>query len=70
MSEQVKLLIKIYKEQKTELSNIDGMIVEGLVSELERLIDRDNKLTALENAGVDNWEWYGDALEEYFKTKE
>ena len=23
------------------------------------------KLNCLENAGVDNWEWYGDAMDEY-----
>jgi len=29
----------------------------------------DNKLwrRALENAGVDNWEWYGESMEEYEK---
>ena len=26
--------------------------------EYEELLDRDRKLTALENGGVDNWEWY------------
>lgn len=38
--------------------------------EYNRLCDRDNKLTALENGGVDNWEWYSDSLESYFKEKE
>lgn len=30
--------------------------------EYESLVQRDRKLTALENGGVDNWEWYGEAL--------
>lgn len=33
--------------------------------EYEELCDRDHKLQCLENAGVDNWEWYGDAMEAY-----
>jgi hypothetical protein len=33
-------------------------------SEYLHLVARDEKLTALENAGVDNWEGYGPALEE------
>lgn len=33
--------------------------------ELTSLIKDSWKLNALENGGVDNWEWYGDALEDY-----
>lgn len=32
------------------------------VKEYMHLKERDEELTLLENAGVDNWEWYGDAL--------
>ena len=35
------------------------------IKELERA---EAKLQALENGGVDNWEWYSDSLEEYNKT--
>lgn len=38
--------------------------------ELERLQDRDYKLSCLEIGGVDNWEWYGESLSGYFKRKE
>ena len=34
-------------------------------SEYESLKDRDFKLECLENAGVDNWEGYDFAMEEY-----
>ena len=34
--------------------------------EYKSLLDRDEKLSALENGGVDNWEWYGEALKDYF----
>lgn len=33
--------------------------------ELVSLIKRDAKLCALENGGVDNWEWYGESLKDY-----
>ena len=38
--------------------------------EYEILIDSQMKLQALENGGVDNWEWYSDSLEEYNNAKE
>jgi hypothetical protein len=31
----------------------------------QQLLDRDRKLAALERGGVDNWEWYGEALKDY-----
>lgn len=30
--------------------------------EYAKLLKADTKLNLLENAGVDNWDWYGDAL--------
>ena len=33
--------------------------------ELVRLLESDMELNALERAGVDNWEWYGEAHGEY-----
>jgi len=37
--------------------------------EYDELIHRDEILTALENGGVDNWEWYGESLNNYFEGK-
>ena len=37
--------------------------------EYDELIHRDEILTALENGGVDNWEWYGESLSNYFDGK-
>lgn len=34
---------------------------------LEELLKAEAKLQALENAGVDNWEWYSEAMVEYNK---
>jgi len=35
------------------------------VSELANLIRCENKLSALECGGVDNWSWYSDSMWEY-----
>jgi len=37
---------------------------------LEVLEDIELKMNALETGGVDNWEFYGEALDEYNKEKE
>lgn len=34
--------------------------------EYESLLEASLKLSCLENAGVDNWEWYGEALRELY----
>ena len=39
--------------------------VQITMKELKRYQERERKLSALENAGVDNWEWYGDAMAEF-----
>jgi hypothetical protein len=41
-------------------------MIEITKAEYDRLVDRDFKLTCLENGGVDNWEWYSESLEDYF----
>jgi hypothetical protein len=38
--------------------------------EYEELLDRDRKLTALENGGVDNWEWYDESLAQFYADDE
>lgn len=35
--------------------------------EYKYLLKRDDKLQALENGGVDNWEWYSDSLADFYK---
>jgi len=37
---------------------------------LRCLEDIEMKMEALEAGGIDNWEWYGESLEEYNKTIE
>ena len=41
--------------------------VRGLEGELDRLRLRDKKLSCLEAGGVDNWDGYDFAMEEYDK---
>lgn len=38
--------------------------------EYEELLDAQAKLTALESGGVDNWEWYSEAVKYYLAEKE
>jgi hypothetical protein len=50
-----------------KIKNIDKTITK---EEYDELVDRDRKLTALECGGVDNWEWYGESLSQYYDEKE
>lgn len=36
----------------------------------EELLERSEILSALEAGGVDNWEWYGQSLKDYFGEEE
>jgi hypothetical protein len=36
----------------------------------ERLLDKERKLSALECGGVDNWEGYSYAMEEYYNEED
>jgi hypothetical protein len=38
--------------------------------EYESLLDDSHKLECLENAGVDNWGGYSDAMEEYYNGED
>jgi hypothetical protein len=38
--------------------------------EYEYLLRNARKLQALENGGVDNWEWYGESLREFWEEDE
>lgn len=62
------------KETTAQLCNLiggNGIKVEGSnrtisKKEYEELLDRNRKLSALEAGGVDNWEWYGESLSQYY----
>lgn len=66
------------KETTTQLCNLIGgnsIKIEGsnrTISkrEYEELMDRNRKLSALEAGGVDNWEWYGESLSQYYNVDE
>lgn len=65
---------KQVKEAVSQLCNVisgSGIKVEGSnrsisKKEYEELLDRNRKLSALEAGGVDNWEWYGESLAQYY----
>lgn len=47
--------------------DVDNDTKTKLFNYLDELENRDLFLTALENSGVDNWEWYGEAQDLYEK---
>lgn len=49
--------------------DIDNDTKTKLFNYLDELEDRDLFLCALQNSGVDNWEWYGEAQDLYEKYK-
>jgi hypothetical protein len=52
-------------EVQQDLRRIADYLSRGRVvgrNRYERLIEDQDKLNALEQAGVDNWEWYGEAM--------
>ncbi len=69
------IVIKDYDKLKDNIKTMESqkqlIIVDSEVkinySDYEELLGRNEKLTALENGGVDNWEWYGESLKNYFK---
>lgn len=66
------------KETTAQLCNLiggNGIKVEGSnrtisKKKYEELLDRNRKLSALEAGGVDNWEWYGESLSQYYGDEE
>ena len=62
------------KDVVSQLCNViggNGIKIQDLnktisKKEYEELLDRDRKSTALEHGGVDNWEWYGESLSQYY----
>lgn len=45
------------------------MKIEITEKEYKELLKSQSKLTSLENGGVDNWEFYEDALDEFLKDE-
>ena len=71
-------VIGLVKETTTQLCNLIGGNSIKIESsnrtiskrEYEELMDRNRKLSALEAGGVDNWEWYGESLSQYYNVDE
>lgn len=52
------------KEENTENT------ITITLKEYRELLKDSRKLAALEAGGVDNWEWYSESLEEFYKEEE
>ena len=48
---------------------MDEELITITKKEYDSLIDDMKTLRALEAGGVDNWEWYGDSISEYYPEK-
>lgn len=72
-----EIVIKDYDKLTSDIKELESqknLIIVGSdvkieYSEYEQLLKRDEKLTALENGGVDNWEWYFESLKNYFEDE-
>lgn len=67
--------IKARVDQILTMMSGDGFRIQGsnhIISkeEYDELLDRDRRLTALENGGVDNWEWYDESMALYYTDDE
>ena len=51
----------------SNISAKNQMIIINYISNLE---NRDATLCALEAGGVDNWEWYGESIKDFFREEE
>ena len=63
------------KRNQKDLEQIEmDKLTKDQIKDLKTKIKLDEndleKLNALEVGGVDNWEWYGEALEEWFKKQD
>jgi hypothetical protein len=54
---------------QTDIPIVDIKFVRIPRDEYEKLKDDSLLLRCLENGGVDNWEWYGEAIRSYNKLK-
>lgn len=51
----------------SNISAKNQMMIINYISDLE---NRDAILSALEAGGVDNWEWYGESIRDFFREEE
>lgn len=75
IKEEVTGQVKETIAQLCDLIGGNSVKVEGSdrtisKKEYEELLDRNRKLSALEAGGVDNWEWYGESLSQYYNDEE
>lgn len=63
MSNYDKIILAIKEKYQGE----EGQF---LINELDSLYDDNLFLRALESSGVDNWEWYGEAIHMYNEWRE
>ena len=67
MDNKIKIIIAQFVSNlggnNLKIDNTNNMITK---EEYDELLKRSNELEALEQGGVDDWEWYGESLRNYF----
>ena len=51
-------------------SNISAKNQMMIINYISNLENRDATLCALEAGGVNNWEWYGESIKDFFREEE
>jgi hypothetical protein len=68
--EEIKEKVEQAIEDKQEFADLCFKLVPQLISEIERLQDKEWFLSCLNACGVDNWGGYSDACEMYESEEE
>jgi len=68
--EALREKIRVLNNEHQVLVESKDKTVKISYKDYEELLDRDRLLGALESGGVDNWEWYGESIHQYYENEE
>lgn len=60
-------MIDIIERLSKRRESITGIDITDAIKEIKHLRQRSDMLQALEDGGVDNWDWYSESLKSYHK---
>ena len=68
-----KMMLSMKNSKISHLITNSNMSIEDqitVINYISILESRDTILCALEAGGVDNWEWYGESIKDFFREEE
>lgn len=68
--EALREKIRVLNNEHQVLVESKDKTIKISYKDYEELLDRDRLLGALESGGVDNWEWYGESIQQYYENEE